>query len=79
MDVAELDSLRIALDPIGQIGVCVAMMLVILVGQLQGLRGAAVIAAVWGVRDLLAGGSIAVFSRFVDRRRTSDHDAETAA
>ena len=31
-----------------------------------------------GVSDLIAGGSIAVFFRFVDRRRTSDYDAETA-
>ena len=53
--------------------------LVILIGQLKGLGGAAAIAAVWGVWDLIAGGSIAVFFRFVDSRRTSEYDAETAA
>ena len=53
--------------------------LVILIGQLKGLGGAAAIAAVWGVWDLIAGGSIAVFFRFVDSRRSSDYDAETAA
>ena len=52
--------------------------LVILIGQLKGLGGAAAIAAVWGVWDLIAGGSIAVFFRFVDSRKTSDYDAETA-
>ena len=53
--------------------------LVILIGQLKGLGGAAAIAAVWGVWDLIAGGSIAVFFRFVDSRRSSEYDAETAA
>jgi BASS family bile acid:Na+ symporter len=52
--------------------------LVILIGQLKGLGGAAAIAAVWGVWDLIAGGAIAVFFRFVDSRKTSDYDAETA-
>lgn len=53
--------------------------LVILIGQLKGLGGAAAIAAVWGVWDLIAGGSIAVFFRFVDSRRSPEYDAETAA
>jgi len=53
--------------------------LVILIGQLKGLGGAAAVAAVWGVWHLIAGGSIAVFFRFVDSRRTSEYDAETAA
>ena len=52
--------------------------LVILIGQLKGLGGAAAIAAVWGVWDLIAGGTIAVFFRFLDKRRTADYDAETA-
>ena len=52
--------------------------LVILIGQLKGLGGAAAIAAVWGVWDLIAGGTIAVFFRFVDSRKTTDYDAETA-
>ena len=52
--------------------------LVILIGQLKGLGGAAAIAAVWGVWDLIAGGTIAVFFRFLDKRRTTNYDAETA-
>jgi BASS family bile acid:Na+ symporter len=52
--------------------------LVILIGQLKGLGGAAAIAAVWGVWDLIAGGAIAVFFRFLDKRRTANYDAETA-
>ena len=52
--------------------------LVILIGQLKGLGGAAAIAAVWGVWDLIAGGSIAVFFRFLDQRRTAEYDVETA-
>jgi len=52
--------------------------LVILLGQLKGLGGAAAIAAVWGVWDLIAGGSIAMFFRSVDKRKTVDYDVETA-
>jgi BASS family bile acid:Na+ symporter len=52
--------------------------LVILISQLKGLGGAAAIAAVWGVWDLIAGGSIAVFFRFLDQRRTAEYDVETA-
>lgn len=42
--------------------------LVILVGQLKGLGGAAAIAAVWGVWHLVAGGIIVVVLGFADRR-----------
>lgn len=42
--------------------------LVILVGQLKGLGGAAAIAAVWGVWHLIAGGFIVVALRYTDRR-----------
>jgi BASS family bile acid:Na+ symporter len=52
--------------------------LVILIGQLKGLGGAAAIAAVWGVWHLITGGFIAVFYRVIDKRKTPDHDAETA-
>lgn len=43
--------------------------LVILLGQLKGLGGAAAIAAVWGVWDLIAGGLIVVLFRLLDHRR----------
>lgn len=42
--------------------------LVILLSQLQGLGGAAAIAAVWGVWHLVAGGLIVLFYRAIDRR-----------
>ena len=43
--------------------------LVILVGQLKGLGGAAAIAAVWGVWHLVAGSIIVAFIRVRDRAR----------
>jgi len=43
--------------------------LVILLSQLKGLGGAAAIAAVWGVWDLIAGGLIVGFFRIVDYKR----------
>jgi BASS family bile acid:Na+ symporter len=43
--------------------------LVILVSQLKGLGGAAAIAAVWGVWDLIAGGVIVGLFRALDNRR----------
>ncbi len=46
--------------------------LVILVGQLKGLGGAAAIAAVWGVWHLVAGGLIVVALRGFDGRRARD-------
>ena len=45
--------------------------LVILVGQLQGLGGAAAIAAIWGVWHLLAGAVIVIALRTIDRLRTN--------
>lgn len=44
--------------------------LVILVSQLQGLGGAAAIAAAWGVWHLIAGSIIVVYLRISDARRT---------
>ncbi len=44
--------------------------LVILLGQLRGLGGAAAIAAVWGVWHLIAGGLVVVFFRRSDRAGT---------
>ncbi len=44
--------------------------LVILVGQLKGLGGAAAIAAVWGVWHLIAGGSIVLVLRYFDRKES---------
>lgn len=41
--------------------------IVILIGQLEGLGGAAAIAAFWGVWHLVAGGFILVFLRLIDR------------
>ncbi|MDX1509027.1 MAG: hypothetical protein R3358_12150 [Woeseiaceae bacterium] len=45
--------------------------LVILVGQLHGVGGAAAIAAVWGVWHLVAGGLIVVILRLYDQTRTT--------
>ncbi|MEE2691146.1 MAG: bile acid:sodium symporter [Pseudomonadota bacterium] len=45
--------------------------LVILLSQLQGLGGAAAIAAVWGVWHLIAGGIIVLLFRRLDRREGS--------
>ena len=45
--------------------------LVILVGQLHGVGGAAAIAAVWGVWHLIAGGLIVVLLRLYDKTRTT--------
>lgn len=42
--------------------------IVILLGQLEGLGGAAAIAAIWGVWHLIAGGFIVLGLRYVDRR-----------
>ena len=50
--------------------------LVILLSQLKGLGGAAAIAAVWGVWDLIAGGTIAAFFRAMDKAKATDYDAE---
>jgi BASS family bile acid:Na+ symporter len=44
--------------------------LVILIGQLKGLGGAAAIAAVWGVWHLIAGGFIVLVLRFFDRKES---------
>ncbi len=52
--------------------------LVILIAQLKGLGGAAAIAAVWGVWDLISGGAIAGFFRFIDSRRSTGYDSETS-
>jgi BASS family bile acid:Na+ symporter len=43
--------------------------IVILIGQLKGLGGAAAIAAVWGVWHLVGGGIIVLVLRFIDRRK----------
>lgn len=45
--------------------------LVILIGQLHGVGGAAAIAAVWGVWHLVAGGLIVVILRAYDKTRTT--------
>lgn len=47
--------------------------LVILVGQLKGLGGAAAIAAVWGVWHLIAGGAIVIVFRALDRMKNASH------
>jgi BASS family bile acid:Na+ symporter len=52
--------------------------LVILIAELKGLGGAAAIAAVWGVWDLISGGAIAAFFRFIDSRRSTGYDSETS-
>ena len=44
--------------------------IVILVGQLHGLGGAAAIAATWGIWHLIAGGSIVGLLRVIDGKRT---------
>ena len=43
--------------------------IVILLSQLEGLGGAAAIAAIWGVWHLIAGGFIVLVLRFLDRRK----------
>ena len=45
--------------------------LIILLAQLQGVGGAAAIAAVWGVWHLIAGGSLALFFNLIDGRAAS--------
>ena len=45
--------------------------LIILLAQLKGVGGAAAIAAVWGVWDLIAGGLLAMFYNYYDRRRVT--------
>jgi BASS family bile acid:Na+ symporter len=52
--------------------------LVILLSQLQGLGGAAAIAAVWGVWHLVAGGALATLFWFTDRNAKPDYDIERA-
>lgn len=42
--------------------------LIILLGQLKGVGGAAAIAAVWGVWHLIAGGLLALVYNFIDRK-----------
>ena len=49
--------------------------LVILLSQLKGLGGAAAIAAVWGVWDLVAGGSVATAFWLFDRNSATDYDS----
>lgn len=43
--------------------------IVLLLAQLQGLGGAAAIAAVWGVWHFFSGGAMVVFYRYLDRRK----------
>jgi BASS family bile acid:Na+ symporter len=43
--------------------------LIILLAQLKGVGGAAAIAAVWGVWDLIAGGLLAISYNYFDRKR----------
>lgn len=43
--------------------------LIILLAQLKGVGGAAAVAAVWGVWDLIAGGLLAISYNFFDRNR----------
>jgi len=43
--------------------------LIILLSQLKGVGGAAAIAAVWGVWDLIAGGLLAISYNYYDRKR----------
>ena len=52
--------------------------LVILLSQLQGLGGAAAIAAVWGVWHLVAGGALATLFWIADRNTKPDYDIERA-
>ena len=49
--------------------------LVILLSQLKGLGGAAAIAAVWGVWDLIAGGSVALSFWLFDRNNAAEYDS----
>lgn len=51
--------------------------LVILMGQLKGLGGAAAIAAVWGVWHLIAGSAIVIVCRSLDRAKNISHGTET--
>ena len=43
--------------------------IVLLIAQLQGLGGAAAIAAVWGVWHFVSGGAMVAFYRYLDRRK----------
>jgi BASS family bile acid:Na+ symporter len=45
--------------------------LIILLAQLKGVGGAAAIAAVWGVWHLIAGGCLAIFYNYFDRKRVA--------
>jgi len=45
--------------------------LIILLSQLKGVGGAAAIAAVWGVWDLIAGGLLAISYNYFDRKRVA--------
>lgn len=45
--------------------------LIILLAQLKGVGGAAAVAAVWGVWDLIAGGLLAMFYNYFDRKRVA--------
>ena len=45
--------------------------LIILLAQLKGDGGAAAIAAVWGVWDLIAGGLLAISYNYFDRKRVA--------
>jgi len=45
--------------------------LIILLAQLKGVGGAAAIAAVWGVWDLIAGGLLAISYNYFDRKRVA--------
>jgi BASS family bile acid:Na+ symporter len=52
--------------------------LVILLGQLHGVGGAAAVAALWGVWHLIAGGAIATMFWFVDRGSKRGYDVGRA-
>lgn len=45
--------------------------LIILLAQLKGVGGAAAVAAVWGVWDLIAGGLLAISYNYFDRKRVA--------
>ncbi len=51
--------------------------LVILIGQLKGLGGAAAIAAVWGIWHLIAGGVIVIVFRALDKMKNASYGKET--
>lgn len=51
--------------------------LVILIGQLRGLGGAAAIAAVWGVWHLIAGAAIVIGFRALDKMKNASYGTET--